>query len=75
MSPTTENQVDRIVPSTPGAEPAATALPPLPARQPARTPPATRGSVMDTLLGKHDLAAPDEGGRDPYNATGRQFRR
>jgi hypothetical protein len=30
---------------------------------------------MDTLLGEHNLAAPDEGGRDPYNATGRQFRR
>ena len=30
---------------------------------------------MDTLLGKNNLAALDESGSDPYNATGRQFRR
>jgi hypothetical protein len=30
---------------------------------------------MDTLLGDNDLAAMDVGGSDPYNATGRQFRR
>ena len=32
-------------------------------------------NVMDTLLGENDLAAFDAGGNDPYNATGRQFRR
>ncbi len=30
---------------------------------------------MDTLLGANKLAALDENGIDPYNATGRQFRR
>jgi hypothetical protein len=30
---------------------------------------------MDTLLGQNDLAAVDVAGGDPYNATGRQFRR
>jgi len=37
--------------------------------------PQTKRSVMDTLLGKNDLSAHDAGGSDPYNATGRQFRR
>jgi hypothetical protein len=75
MSPPIENNIDWIVPSTPHGEQVGKGLPPLPPKQAARTPPATRGSVIDTLLGDHDLAAPDEGGRDPYNATGRQFRR
>jgi len=35
----------------------------------------TRGSVMDTLLGKNNLAAFDVSGSDPYNATGRFARR
>lgn len=35
----------------------------------------TRGSVMDTLLGKNNLAAFDVSGGDPYNATGRFARR
>ena len=35
----------------------------------------TKSSVMDTLLGKNKLAALDDSGSDPYNATGRQFRR
>jgi hypothetical protein len=30
---------------------------------------------MDTLLGDNKLAAFDASGNDPYNATGRQFRR
>jgi hypothetical protein len=30
---------------------------------------------MDTLLGENNLSAHDAGGNDPYNATGRQFRR
>jgi hypothetical protein len=75
MSPPIENNIDWIVPSTPNREQVGKGLPRLPPKQPARTPPSTRGSVIDTLLGDHKLAAPDEGGRDPYNATGRQFRR
>jgi hypothetical protein len=35
----------------------------------------TKRSVMDKLLGENSLAAFDAGGNDPYNATGRQFRR
>jgi hypothetical protein len=30
---------------------------------------------METLLGKNNLAAIDASGGDPYNATGRHFRR
>jgi len=42
-----------------------------------RQPPAqhTRSSVMDTLLGESKLSAFDVAGTDPYNATGRHFRR
>jgi hypothetical protein len=75
MSPPIENNIDWIVPSTPGSGPAGKTMQRLPAKQPQRTPPATRGGVMNTLLGDHELAVPDEVGRDPYNATGRQFRR
>jgi hypothetical protein len=32
-------------------------------------------NVMDTLLGKNNLSAADLSGNDPYNATGRHFRR
>jgi hypothetical protein len=35
----------------------------------------TARSVMDTLLGEHKLSAVDVAGNDPYNATGRHFRR
>jgi hypothetical protein len=35
----------------------------------------TRRSVMDTLLGDTKLSAVDIAGNDPYNATGRHFRR
>lgn len=31
--------------------------------------------VLDTLLGNHNLTASDVSGNDPYNATGRFFRR
>jgi hypothetical protein len=31
--------------------------------------------VLDTLLGKHNLTASDVSGNDPYNTTGRFFRR
>ena len=35
----------------------------------------TKRNVMDTLLGENNLSAFEAGGNDPYNATGRQFRR
>jgi len=43
----------------------------------ARTEPAPvpRRDVMATLLGENNLAAFDASGGDPYNATGRHFRR
>ena len=44
-------------------------------RPASRAVPQTRRSVMDTLLGDNDLSAMDVNGSDPYNATGRQFRR
>ncbi|MBC8025288.1 MAG: hypothetical protein H7Y89_04815 [Steroidobacteraceae bacterium] len=75
MSPPIENNIDWIVPSTPGTGQVGKGLKPLPPKRPTRTPPATRGGVLDTLLGDNKLAAPDEGGRDPYNNAGRQFRR
>ena len=37
--------------------------------------PDSRREVMDTLLGKNNLVALDASGGDPYNATGRFFRR
>jgi hypothetical protein len=37
--------------------------------------PGARRDVMETLLGKNNLAAVDPSGGDPYNATGRHFRR
>jgi hypothetical protein len=41
-----------------------------------RPPPSDKRSVIDTLLGKNDLSAAAEvAGEDPYNATGRHFRR
>lgn len=40
-----------------------------------RVTPQTKRAVMDTLLGENNLSAIDAGGGDPYNATGRQFRR
>lgn len=37
--------------------------------------PGANREVMETLLGKNNLAALDAAGGDPYNATGRHFRR
>jgi hypothetical protein len=37
--------------------------------------PSDKRQVMDTLLGKNNLCAADVSGDDPYNATGRHFRR
>jgi hypothetical protein len=72
MCPGNDNQVDWTATSTPQGERVAPSL----AREPRpRTVPLTRRSVMDTLLGENDLSALDVSGSDPYNATGRQFRR
>ena len=72
MSPGNDNQVDWTAPATPEGD----KLVPNPWRQQkTRVPPQTKRGVMDTLLGENKLSASDAGGNDPYNATGRQFRR
>lgn len=77
MSPDIENHIDWTAATTPqGESPRERVGPGLsPKRTAARTAPTTSRGVMDTLLGENNLAALDESGRDPYNATGRQFRR
>jgi len=67
-----ENHVDWTVPATPGSEGVVRGLS-RPAKQPQPAP--SKRSVVDTLLGEHNLAAYDSSGNDPYNATGRRFRR
>ena len=67
-----DNQVDWTAAATPAGEGIAPSLSRLSRPRPA---PMTKQKVMDTLLGKNDLSAIDAGGSDPYNATGRQFRR
>jgi hypothetical protein len=73
MCPPIDNNVDWKVPSTPVGERVSPSL------SRARKAPAAdakpQRSVMDKLLGESDLAAYDSSGDDPYNATGRQFRR
>lgn len=71
MSSGNDNQVDWTAAATPseGVVPSLSRQP-----RPPTTPQAKR-NVMDTLLGENDLAAFDAAGNDPYNATGRQFRR
>jgi len=71
MSPGNDNQIDWTAATTPteGVVPSLS-------RKPApRVEPSTKRNVMDTLLGENKLTALDSGGADPYNATGRQFRR
>ncbi len=72
MCPVNDNQIDWSVAATPSGERAGPGL--SPPKQP-RDVPQNKRSVMDTLLGKNNLAAQDVGGTDPYNATGRHFRR
>lgn len=72
MSPGNDNQVDWTAAATPAGEGVA---PSLSRTSKPREIPKTRRNVMDTLLGENNLAAFDAGGSDPYNATGRQFRR
>jgi hypothetical protein len=66
-----ENHVDWTAPSTPQNERVGPGL----ARPKGQATDTSRRSVMDTLLGRNDLAAIDVTGGDPYNATGRLFRR
>jgi hypothetical protein len=71
MSPGNDNQVDWTAAAT-LSEGVVRSL----GSQPKpRAAPKTRRNVMDTLLGENDLLAIDASGSDPYNATGRQFRR
>lgn len=72
MSPGNDNQVDWTAAATPAGE---GVVPGLSRKAKQRDVPQTKRNVMDTLLGKNNLAAFDAGGNDPYNATGRQFRR
>ena len=71
MSPGNDNQVDW----TAAATPMEGVVPSLSRKTKPRVEPQTKRDVMDTLLGEHNLSALDVGGSDPYNATGRQFRR
>jgi hypothetical protein len=71
MSMGNDNQVDWSAAITPEGERIAPSL----SRPKPKTTPQTRRSVMDTLLGENNLSAGDSSGSDPYNATGRQFRR
>jgi len=70
MSQGIENHIDWTVPSAPRGDRAGLARKAQP--QPAET---AKRSVMDTLLGENNLSAYDAAGDDPYNATGRHFRR
>jgi hypothetical protein len=70
MSQGIENHIDWTVPSTPHSERVGTG----PARK-AKPAEIQKRSVMDTLLGENNLSAYDASGADPYNATGRHFRR
>lgn len=72
MSMGNDNQVDWTAAATSEGERVA---PSLSRPQKPRVIPQTKRSVMDTLLGENNLTASDAGGSDPYNATGRQFRR
>jgi hypothetical protein len=73
MCPGNDNHVDWSAAATPEGERVVPSL--TRDRKPVPEADRTRRNVMDTLLGKTDLAAMDIGGSDPYNATGRHFRR
>lgn len=83
MCPGNDNQVDWTAAATPQGERmggrvakgAREGVLPSLSRPKVRTLPQTKRGVMDTLLGDNNLSAHDAGGSDPYNATGRQFRR
>jgi hypothetical protein len=67
-----DNQVDWTAATTSQGE---GVLPSLTRPRKRNTVPHTKRSVMDTLLGENNLSATDINGNDPYNATGRHFRR
>jgi hypothetical protein len=71
MNPGNDNHVDWTAAATPSEG----VVPSLSRQARPRVTPQTKRNVMDTLLGENNLAAVDAGGNDPYNATGRQFRR
>jgi hypothetical protein len=73
MSQGIEANVDWTAPSKSHRERVGPGLKARATREPS-APPAKR-DVMDTLLGKNNLSAADLSGNDPYNATGRHFRR
>jgi hypothetical protein len=72
MVPVKDNQLDWAAATTPEGD---KVVPGLSRHQAPRPVAHTRRSVMDTLLGEHNLSAQDTAGSDPYNATGRHFRR
>ena len=67
-----DNNIDWTVPTTPQGEEFG---PGLARKAKAAAIAVSKHSVMEKLLGQNSLAALDAGGSDPYNATGRQFRR
>jgi hypothetical protein len=71
MDPGNDNQIDWTAASTPEGDRLASSI----KRQQKPKPVLTKRDVMDTLLGENTLSASDAGGSDPYNATGKQFRR
>jgi hypothetical protein len=71
MNSRNDNQVQSASATGPAQEQVAPSL----GRPTARPAATTPRNVMDTLLGNNRLAAIDGSGGDPYNATGRQFRR
>lgn len=80
MCPGNDNHIDWTAPTTPQDERLTRktgegVLPSLSAPRKTREVPQTRRGVLDTLLGQNDLSAMDLNGSDPYNSTGRQFRR
>ena len=66
-----ENHVDWTAAAKPKHEQVGPGL----SRRKPPTPEPQKRNVMDTLLGKNNLTASDLSGSDPYNATGRFFRR
>lgn len=67
-----ESHIDWSGPSKPQGDRVGPGL----ARRPKSPSVATeKRDVLDTLLGKNNLSASDISGNDPYNATGRHFRR
>ena len=70
MNAETHNATERPVAAAPATEQFGPGL----GRRDAR-PVSNRRDVMNTLLGKNNLSASDLSGDDPYNSTGKFFRR